>query len=111
MVVRSGGVASARRLSGVVALSMAAVATVYRPAVSGKSHLGVFWAGVTNRLKRCSSAGILIRACGSGRLASAVRLGLCPGAWQKIEQNLLDIDADAATVITKFDMIFPSCRI
>src|SRR5438105_4914570 len=44
MVVRGGDIGS-RRLSGAVALTLAAVAVLHTGLdVAGKSHLGVFWA-------------------------------------------------------------------
>ena len=106
MVVRSGGVASARRLSGVVALSMAAVATVHTGlAVSGKSHLGVFWAKGHEQTETLferwnTYSRVRVRPLGE---SAPFGWGFAREHKVKIEQNLLDIDADAATVITKFD--------
>jgi spermidine synthase len=106
MVVRSQGVASARRLSGVVALAMGAVAVVHTGlAVSGQSHLGVFWA------KGYAQTETLFERWNTYSRVRVRPLGeSMPFGWGfthnpdvKIEQNLLDIDADAATVITKFD--------
>ena len=63
IVVRDSGDIRSLRLSGAVALTLAAAAIVHTGLdVSGKSHLGVFWAKGTSRWERCSSAGIPTRA-------------------------------------------------
>ena len=106
MVVRGASDAGARRLSGVVALAMAAVAAVHTGLdVAGKSHLGVFWA------KGHAQTETLFERWNTYSRVRVRPLGdSMPFGWGfthdpdiKIEQNLLDIDADAATVITKFD--------
>jgi hypothetical protein len=51
IVVRNSGDIRSLRLSGAVALTLAAVATVHTGFdVSGKSHLGVFWAKGTQQM-------------------------------------------------------------
>ena len=106
MVVRDNADIRSRRLSGAVAVALAAVATLHTGLdVVGKSHLGVFWA------KGSDQSGTLferwntysrVRVKGAGESA--------PFGWgfahlpeTKIDQHLLDIDADAATVITRHD--------
>ena len=58
-----------------------------------------------SRPTRCSSAGTPIRAFVSPRWVKARRTAgdLPASRTTKIDQNYLDIDADAATVITRFD--------
>jgi SAM-dependent methyltransferase len=106
MVVRGLGDARRLRLSGVVAVALAAMALVHTGLdVSGKSHLGVFWA------KGSDQSGTLFERWNTYSRVRVKALGeTSPFGWAfarkpdvKIDQNLLDIDADAATVITRHD--------
>ena len=106
MVVRDNADIRSRRLSGVVALTLAAAATVHTGLdVAGKSHLGVFWA------KGRDQSGTLFERWNTYSRVRVKGVGeSAPFGWgfartpeTKIDQNLLDIDADAATVITRHD--------
>ena len=106
MVVRGGGDIRSLRLSGAVALSLGAAALVHAGLdVSGKSHLGVFWA------KGSQQTGTLFERWNTYSRVRVTALGeSVPFGWgfahepeHKIDQNYLDIDADAATVITRYD--------
>jgi spermidine synthase len=94
------------RLCRGVALALAAAAAMHTGlAVSGKSHLGVFWA------KGKVQSGTLFERWNTYSRVRVRPLGMTvPFGWgfahppqTKIEQHLLDIDADAGTVITRFD--------
>ena len=73
--------------------------------VSGKSHLGVFWAKGTQQM------GTLFERWNTYSRVRVTALGETPAfGWgiahppeTKIDQKYLDIDADAATVITRYD--------
>jgi hypothetical protein len=106
MVVRGSGDARTLRLSGAVALLLGAVAIVHAGLdISGKSHLGVFWA------KGAQQTGTLFERWNTYSRVRVTAWGYSvPFGWgfsrtptTKIDQNYLDIDADAATVITRFD--------
>lgn len=106
MLVRSDSAANSRRLSGAVALTLAAAAALHTGlSMTGQSHLGVFWA------KGHTQTETLFERWNTYSRVRVRPLGeVMPFGWGftrdhkvKIEQNLLDIDADAATVITKFD--------
>lgn len=106
MVVRGESNAGSRRLSGAVALTLAAVAAVHTGLdVSGRGHLGVFWA------KGHEQKETLFERWNTYSRVRVRPLGeVAPFGWGfardpdvKIDQKLLDIDADAATVITRFD--------
>ena len=106
MVAWSGGDIGSRRLSGVVALTLATAAALHTGLdVAGKSHLGVFWA------KGREQTGTLFERWNTYSRVRVRPLGeTAPYGWGfardpkvKIDQNLLDIDADAATVITRHD--------
>lgn len=106
MVVRGSGDVRTLRLSGAVALSLGAVAIVHAGLdISGKSHLGVFWA------KGAQQTGTLFERWNTYSRVRVTAWGeSVPFGWgfsrtptTKIDQNYLDIDADAATVITRFD--------
>jgi SAM-dependent methyltransferase len=105
-VVRGSGDVRTLRLSGAVALSLGAAAMVHAGLdVSGKSHLGVFWA------KGAQQTGTLFERWNTYSRVRVTALGeSVPFGWgfahapeTKIEQNYLDIDADAATVITRYN--------
>ena len=106
MVVRGSGDVRTLRLSGAVALSLGALAIVHAGLdVSGKSHLGVFWA------KGAQQTGTLFERWNTYSRVRVTAMGeSVPFGWgfsrtptTRIDQNYLDIDADAATVITRFD--------
>ena len=105
-VVRGSGDIRSLRLSGTVALTLAAATILHTGLdVSGKSHLGVFWA------KGAQQRGTLFERWNTYSRVRVTSLGeTAPFGWgfthtpdTKIEQNRLDIDADAATVITRHD--------
>ncbi|MGA2287931.1 hypothetical protein [Bradyrhizobium sp.] len=94
------------RISGAVALTLAVAATLHTGLeVSGKGHLGVFWAkGVaqTGTLFERWNTYSRVRVTALGETAP-FGWGLTDTAKTTIDQNHLDIDADAATVITRYD--------
>jgi spermidine synthase len=105
-VVRGSGDIRSLRLSGAVALTLSAAALVHAGLdISGKSHLGVFWA------KGAQQTGTLFERWNTYSRVRVTALGeTAPFGWgfsrapeTKIEQDRLDIDADAATVITRHD--------
>jgi SAM-dependent methyltransferase len=105
-VVQGSGDTRSLRLSGAVALTLAAAAIVHTGLdVSGNSHLGVFWAKGSQQL------GTLFERWNTYSRIRVTALGeTTPRGWgfahiptTKIEQNRLDIDADAATVITRYN--------
>jgi SAM-dependent methyltransferase len=105
-VARGSGDIRSLRLSSAVALTLAAAAILHTGLdVSGKSHLGVFWA------KGAEQVGTLFERWNTYSRVRVTALGeSAPSGWgfahkpaTKIEQNRLDIDADAATVITRHD--------
>jgi SAM-dependent methyltransferase len=106
LVVRDRADKRSLRLSAVVALTLAAATAVHTGlAASGKSHLGVFWA------KGREQNGTLferwntysrVRVTGFGE-TTPFGWGLAHKPQTKIDQDYLDIDADAGTVITRLD--------
>jgi SAM-dependent methyltransferase len=106
IVVRDSEDISSLRLSGAVALTLIAAAAVHTGlGVSGKGHLGVFWA------KGIQQTGTLFERWNTYSRVRVTALGeSAPFGWglahkpqTKIEQDYLDIDADAGTVITRPD--------
>jgi SAM-dependent methyltransferase len=106
IVLQGSGDIRGLRLSGTVALTLAAVATVHTGLdVSGRSHLGVFWA------KGAQQMGTLFERWNTYSRVRVTAYGKpAPFGWglahtpeMKIEQKYLDIDADASTVITRHD--------
>jgi SAM-dependent methyltransferase len=106
LVVRDSGDIRSLRLSGAVALALAAAAGVHTGLdVSGKSHLGVFWA------KGAEQRGTLFERWNTYSRVRVTAMGeTAPFGWgfahtheTKIEQKHLDIDADAGTIITRYD--------
>ena len=105
-VVRGSGDIRGLRLSGAVALTLAA-ATMLQTGLdmSGKGHLGVFWAKGTEQL------GTLFERWNTYSRVRVTALGkTAPFGWgfthtpnTRIDQDHLDIDADAATVITRYN--------
>ncbi|WOH66068.1 hypothetical protein [Bradyrhizobium sp. BWA-3-5] len=94
------------RLSGAVALTLAIAATVHTGLdLTGKSHLGVFWA------KGEEQAGTLFERWNTySRVRVREWAGKAPFGWglvrqsdARVDQHYIDIDADAGTVITRFD--------
>jgi hypothetical protein len=95
VVVRGNGDAHMLRLSGGVALTLGAAAMVHAGLdVSGKSHLGVFWA------KGAQQTGTLFERWNTYSRVRVTALGeSVPFGWgfthmpeRKIDQNYLDID-------------------
>jgi spermidine synthase len=106
IVVRGNDDIRILRLSRIVALTLAAAAAVHTGLdASGKSHLGVFWA------KGNQQTGTLFERWNTYSRVRVTALGeSVPFGWglahapqMKIDQDYLDIDADAATVITRQD--------
>jgi len=106
ILVRGSGDIRNLRLSGAVALTLAAAAVLHTGLeLSGNSHLGVVWA------KGVPQTGTLFERWNTYSRVRVTALGeTAPIGWGfahtptiKIDQNRLDIDADAATVITRFD--------
>lgn len=106
LVVRDSGDIRSLRLSGAVAVTLAAAAGVHTGLdVSGKSHLGVFWA------KGAEQKGTLFERWNTYSRVRVTAMGeAAPFGWgfarthdMKIDQKRLDIDADAGTIITRYD--------
>ena len=106
LMVRNGGDIRNLRLSAAVTLTLAAAATVHTGLdISGKSHLGVFWAKGTQQM------GTLFERWNTYSRVRVIALGESePFGWgfahspeMKIDQHILDIDAGANTVITRHD--------
>ena len=106
LVVRDSADLRSLRLSGGLALALAAAAAVHTGlAASGQSHLGVFWA------KGLEQTGTLFERWNTYSRVRVTALGeTTPFGWglahepqMKIDQDYLDIDADASTVITRLD--------
>jgi SAM-dependent methyltransferase len=104
MVARNSADIRVKRLSGAVALTLAVVASVHTGLdVAGKSHLGVFWAKGNEQLgtlfERWNTySRVRVKSIGEG---TPFGWGFARAPETKIEQNYLDIDADASTVITR----------
>ena len=106
IVIRNSDEVRSLRLSGAVALTMAVAATVHTGLdLTGKSHLGVFWA------KGHEQAGTLFERWNTySRVRVRESAGKEPVGWGyarqsevRVDQHYIDIDADAGTVITRFD--------
>ena len=106
IVVRTSDDVRSVRLSGVVALTLALAATVHSGLdLTGRSHLGVFWA------KGAEQTGTLFERWNTysrvrvRELAEKVPIGwgLVRTPDARVDQHHLDIDADAGTVITRYD--------
>jgi hypothetical protein len=106
IVARNSRDVRSLRLSGSVALTLAAAATLHTGLdLTGKSHLGVFWA------KGAEQTGTLFERWNTySRVRVSELADKTPFGWglthkpnTRIDQHYMDIDADAATVITKFD--------
>jgi SAM-dependent methyltransferase len=106
IVVRDKDDIRTLRLSCAVALTLAAAAAVHTGLdVSGNSHLGVFWAKGTEQkgtlFERWNTYS-RVRVTPMGE-STPFGWGLAHTPQTKIDQNYLDIDADASTVITRYD--------
>ena len=106
VVVRDSGDIRSLRLSAAVALALAGAATLHTGLdISGKSHLGVFWA------KGIVQMGTLFERWNTYSRVRVTKLGTtAPFGWglahkseTRVAQDYLDIDADASTVITRND--------
>jgi hypothetical protein len=106
LVLRGGTDLRTLRFSGAVALTLAGATVMHAGlAVSGGSHLGVFWAKGTEQF------GTLFERWNTYSRIRVVAIGESdPFGWgfvrppqTKIDQHILDIDAGANTVITKND--------
>jgi SAM-dependent methyltransferase len=98
------GDARSLRLSGAVAFTLIFAAAVHTGlAASGRSHLGVLWA------KGHQQTGTLFERWNTYSRVRVIALGhTLPFGWgfahppqTKVDQDYLDIDADASTVITR----------
>src|SRR5258708_2431650 len=97
-VVRGSGDIRSLRLSGAVALTLAAAAVVHTGLdVSGKSHLGVFWARGAPKRGTLFDRWTPSPRVGGPALGETAPFGggSARARETKIEQNRLDIDADA----------------
>jgi spermidine synthase len=106
IMVRGSGDLRSLRLSGAVALTLTAAAVLHTGlAVSGSSHLGVFWA------KGTAQMGTLFERWNTYSRIRVIALGESePFGWgfahpqtTAVDQHILDIDAGANTVITRND--------
>jgi hypothetical protein len=106
LVVRDSKDISSLRLSRAVALVLAVAAIAHTGLnASGKSHLGVFWA------KGLRQTGTLFERWNTySRIRVTARGESVPLGWgfaekprMKIDQDYLDIDAEAGTVITRLN--------
>ena len=106
IVIRNSDEVRSLRLSGAVALTMAAAATVHTGLdLTGNSHLGVFWA------KGEEQAGTLFERWNTySRVRVQEWAEKAPVGWGfarpsevRVDQHYIDIDADAGTVITRYD--------
>jgi spermidine synthase len=106
IMVRHGGDTRSLRLSAAVTLTLASAAAVHTGLdISGSSHLGVFWAKGTRQI------GTLFERWNTYSRVRVIGLGESePFGWgfahtpaMKIDQHILDIDAGANTVITRYD--------
>jgi SAM-dependent methyltransferase len=104
IVADRGGGAPSLRLSRAAALTLALAAAVHTGlAASGRTHLGVFWA------KGQQQTGTLFERWNTYSRVRVTALGPTrPFGWgfahapqTKVDQDYLDIDADASTVITR----------
>jgi len=106
IMVRHGGEIRSLRVSAAVTLTLAVAAAAHTGlAISGHSHLGVFWA------KGNQQIGTLFERWNTYSRVRVIDLGVSePFGWgfvrapeTRIDQHILDIDAGANTVITRHD--------
>jgi spermidine synthase len=106
LVARDGGDARVLRFSLAIALALAAAAAVQTGlGASGMSPLGVLWAkgrAQTGTLFERWNTYSRVRVTGYGE-STPFGWGLVRTPQTTIDQDYLDIDADAGTVITRFD--------
>jgi SAM-dependent methyltransferase len=105
-VVRGSGEVRSLRLSGTVALTLLATTVVHTALdASGKAHLGVFWAKGSEQLgtlfERWNTYS-RVRVTAHG-VSTPFGWGFSHNPEMNIDQDHLDIDADAGTVITRND--------
>jgi spermidine synthase len=106
VVLRNSGDIRGLRLSGTVALVLAAVAAVHTGlAMTGTAHLGVVWAKGDRQadtlFERWNTySRVRVRTFGQ---TTPFGWGLARKSDTKVEQHYLDIDADAGTPITRND--------
>ena len=106
IVIRNSDEVRSLRLSGAVALTMAVAATVHTGLdLTGKATSVCSGPRATSRPARCSSAGIPIHGygCGSGPRRPRLAGDLARPSDVRVDQHYIDIDADAGTVITRYD--------
>ncbi|WFU15060.1 hypothetical protein [Bradyrhizobium sp. CB3481] len=106
ITVRTSDDVRSVRLSGAVALALAVAATLHSGLdLTGRSHLGVFWA------KGAEQTGTLFERWNTySRVRVREMAEKVPFGWglartpdARVDQHYLDIDADAGTIITKYD--------
>jgi SAM-dependent methyltransferase len=106
IVVRRGGDSRVLGLCAGVTVALGVLAAVHTGlSASGQPHLGVTWAKgqqQTNTLFERWNTYSRVRVRPNGN-SKPFGWGLAKPSQTNIEQNYLDIDADAATVITRFD--------
>ena len=106
VVVRDSDDVRSLRLSRTVALALAVAALAHTGlAASGQSHFGVFWAKGRQQTETLferwnTYSRVRVRPLGE---TTPFGWGFAHPHSMKIDQHLLDIDADAGTVITRLD--------
>ena len=106
VVVRDSDDVRSLRLSRTVALALAVAALAHTGlAASGQSHFGVFWAKGRQQTETLferwnTYSRVRVRPLGE---TTPFGWGFAHPQSMKIDQHLLDIDADAGTVITRLD--------
>ncbi len=106
VVVQNGDDVRSLRLSRTVALALAVAALAHTGlAASGQSHFGVFWAKGRQQTETLferwnTYSRVRVRPLGE---TTPFGWGFAHPHSMKIDQHLLDIDADAGTVITRLD--------
>ena len=97
---------STRRLTSIAAIALLVGATIHTGLyVSGNNHIGVFWAKGTEQtgtlFERWNTfSRVRVKAFGE---TAPFGSGFARSSEMKIDQNYLDIDADAGTVITRLN--------
>jgi spermidine synthase len=103
-VARDSNSARAWRLSGAVAFALAVAAAAHTSLdFAGKGHLGVFWAKGAEQtgtlFERWNTySRVRVKALGEG---VPFGWGLAHAPTTKVDQDYLDIDADAGTIVTR----------
>ena len=105
-VARGGGDFRVLRLSGAAALALGAAAALHTGLyASGQGHIGVFWAKgqqQTDTLFERWNTYSRVRVTPLG-VSTPFGWGMAHDPQAMVDQDYLDIDADAATVITHLD--------